>query len=456
MIERYIEYYKNMLYRTQDHLRYFDNSLAEHELEDSILEVLDLISSEDSIDDIREILSSRSNIRNEFLKLFRDRKIAPCASISYGTKNYSLNMFYGYSKETEQDIKRNFVSRPKKSLEKDIFDLFSTSSLFTYLSILLLEEKGIISFSDSLGDYLKVSDDIKDVTIMSLLTFKTCFETVKPYTLANSKEELWYLLKNANVVSEFVNSDINFLFLKLIIEKVTGYSYSDFIKKEFSDKYNLVDTTCNVDSKNLRLVNTNYDSYYFSDGTLVTNTFYKEGKTHDRLAHFFSNNGNYATGSSGVFSTHSDMKKLFSAILNGKLVKNNNLLNSGTICDNPYFSDFGHYFSDNSIHISDDRGAILNLDPTMGNFSLLTANPTHNRVRYVDPVFEKRIMEDKKGKRSIILPSKEEKIISDSFLTDTKDLMHAVSKLLFQYTVLEDILNKELKQEKKKSKTISL
>lgn len=454
MLDRYIEYYKNVLYRTQDHLGYFNN-FDEKELENCILEVLELVSEEDSIDDIRAILSSRSNIKKEFLKLFRDKKIASCASISYGTKNYFETMSYGYAKEVEQDVKRNFISKHKKLGEKDIFDLFSISSLFTYLSILILADKGVISLSDGIGKYLKVSDEIKNVSISSLLTFRTSFETIKPIKLANNKEELWYLLKNSIPTSNFSNSEINFLFLKLVIEKATGISYQDFIKEVFSDKFKLLDTSCSVDPYNVRLVNTNFDSYYFNDGTLVTNTCYNDGKTHDRLAHFFSNSSNYPTGSSGVFSTHQDMRKLISVILNGKLVKNSTLSQNSMDC-NKVYSCFEPYFSGNSIHIFDDKGAILQMDPTMKSYSLLTANPTHNRVRYLGSSIKHLIKEDLKGKRTIVLPNGEEKIVTDSFLEDTKNLMHSVSKLLFQYTILEDVFVKELDSKKKKSKKISL
>jgi len=125
-----------------------------------------------------------------------------------------------------------------------IFELASVSKPFTAMAIVLLKEQSKLSYDDSLARYFPQLPQYKNVTIRQLLHHNGGLPDYMK--IADTAWDKSKILTNRSLLDLLVQSNVPLLFepdtrneysntgyalLALIIEKVSGQSYADFLKK---------------------------------------------------------------------------------------------------------------------------------------------------------------------------------------------------------------------------------
>lgn len=156
--------------------------------------------------------------------------IANSDSIVY---NYS----FGYSNIQSE----NLIS------DSTLFPIASLTKQFTSTGILILQENKMLSINDKISDYLEVPSSMNNVTIQNLMNHTSGIPNYWYHNIANNKDSILNfhfnndsLLFESNTNQKYCNS--GYFFLGLIIEKVSGFSYNDFLKKNIFDKVGMIHT----------------------------------------------------------------------------------------------------------------------------------------------------------------------------------------------------------------------
>lgn len=130
------------------------------------------------------------------------------------------------------------------------FHLASVSKQFTSVAVMMLEEEGKLSYTDTVGRYIE-NFPYKDITIHQLLNhtsglpdiseyipqflgfWDTCKIAVNndiPWILSNLKPSVKFLPGR-----RFSYSNTGYIILALIVERVSGLTYGDFLKQRIFD-----------------------------------------------------------------------------------------------------------------------------------------------------------------------------------------------------------------------------
>lgn len=229
----------------------------------------------------------------------------------------------------------------KKKIDKNThYQVSSMTKTITGAAILQLSDSGKLELDDTLDMYFDAKGDykyLKNVSIAKLLDLEVSFGAYNSEILRNkeSRNTLKNLIKNGNGATEYITNHIldvgtesgsnqahsNYYLLGLIIEKVSGKSYKDYIQKNIFDK---------VGMKNSFVVNQEQPLIGFN---VDINSW------RDEKVNAFFNDYEFMFSSFGVVSTIGDMFKFYNAVLEGKLTKTN-------IIDsiNKFYSNYGFGF----------------------------------------------------------------------------------------------------------------
>ena len=144
-----------------------------------------------------------------------------------------------------------------------LFPLGSVSKQFCATAVLLLQEEGKLSVNDTLAKYFPEYEIGKDITIQNLLTMRSGIRDhvnidydykgheipTDQYTLLNTstaKENHkaitdWLFTQELKFTpgSSYSYSNANFLLLSIIVEKVSGIAYPDFVKENIFAPLNM-------------------------------------------------------------------------------------------------------------------------------------------------------------------------------------------------------------------------
>ncbi|EZH74172.1 hypothetical protein ATO12_14985 [Aquimarina atlantica] len=124
-----------------------------------------------------------------------------------------------------------------KSTPKTVFDIGSITKQFTGAAILKLEMQGKLSVEDKLSKYIvNVPKDKQDITLHHLLTHSSGFQDVigGDYENISTQDFIEEAFKGELVFkpgTRFRYSNIGYSFLGIIIEKVSGMSYEEYLMK---------------------------------------------------------------------------------------------------------------------------------------------------------------------------------------------------------------------------------
>ncbi len=149
---------------------------------------------------------------------------------------------YGYNNKKE-----NIKNRPETT-----FGIGSITKQFVAVSILQLEEKGLLSVEDSLDKYLADYKYGKEIRLKNLLNHSSGIvgftNTGDFLSLVNksSQEDMYGLIKNEDLLfkpgSNYNYSNSNYLILGMVVEKVSGLSLEDYIEENILSKLGMDST----------------------------------------------------------------------------------------------------------------------------------------------------------------------------------------------------------------------
>jgi len=186
------------------------------------------------------------------------------------------------------------------------FNLVGLSKSYTSIAVLKLVEKGRISLDDNLTEIFNDFPEYgKDVKIKYLLSHTSGLENYNEDKV-NSLNGVFEFLKSKNDLkyqagTKMEHSNSDYPLLALIIEKVSGISYSDFLNKNIFKKLKMENTIVASNAKNVVNVALPHS---------INNMRYIVNETE-----------NYIYGEQGIYSNIYDIAKLDKALYTDKLLK---------------------------------------------------------------------------------------------------------------------------------------
>lgn len=194
-----------------------------------------------------------------------------------------------------------------------IYDVGSVSKLYTTTAIMILEEQGKLSYSDTLPMFFdNVPADKQGITIKMLLT-----HTSGIYAEENDNHNVTKEAEVTRILSQKLSfepgtdykySNAGFTLLAAIIEEVSGEYYEDFLESEIFDPLGFKSTGFP-------------NSGYLKDKPAVSGTL--NGVNYGNVTNF--DFGWYSKGYADVLTTPRELTYFFNALINQKLIGPDNL-----------------------------------------------------------------------------------------------------------------------------------
>ncbi|NGP77423.1 serine hydrolase [Balneolaceae bacterium YR4-1] len=158
---------------------------------------------------------------------------------------------YGFAQKYRYGMEE--LKNPEPMQVEHLFDLASLTKVFaTTFGIMVLNDRGQLSLNDPVSDYLEgfKRESRQEITIRHLLTHSSGLPQWFPlYYLASNKEERleaisgmpleWKVGKGRHY------SDLGFMILGDVIERVSGQTLDEFLQQEFYGMLNLSKTVFN-------------------------------------------------------------------------------------------------------------------------------------------------------------------------------------------------------------------
>ncbi len=315
---------------------------------------------------------------------------------------------------------RSLLPNIEKMTTDTIFDLASlTKPVATATSIMILIEQGKLRLSDTVGDFIPDLDDpeAKKITVQQLLThtsgYRPDFDLGERWTgregmLAALKREKLRNLRG----TKFVYSDIGFIVLGEIVERVSettldvfvkkkqlsAFPFSDFIRQEAHNKIpnagilhpewlKRIAPTENVCGQQSYLGGTPYGGCNSASEIL-------RGEVHDPTSHRMWG----VAGHAGLFSTADDLAKYCQMLLNGGILDGKRVLSPSTAAlmtspnvisekgetrglgwdiDTSFSSNRGELFPLGSFGHTGFTGTGIWIDPLSETFVIFLSNRVH-------------------------------------------------------------------------------
>lgn len=295
---------------------------------------------------------------------------------------------YGNAQITPQNVlmKKNTV-----------FDLASlTKPIATALSIMILQERGLLKIGDRLGDTLPVfkNTGCDNTTIKQLLTHTSGLPAWYPTYLIPENERLQRLASLATGKQEVVYSCLGYILLGKVIEHVSGITLDRFLRQNITKKVGLntlrfgpvSDTTEVAPTEQGNAHEQKIAKQYGDISGIKWRRHLLQGEVHDGNA-FYGFQG--VAGNAGLFSNIEDLVRFTRAYLAGEIIDSDTLAlmtknhTSGEEkrslgwCFDPYPgvlspTAFGH---------TGFTGTMLVIDPQRNLIIILLANAVHPRVK---------------------------------------------------------------------------
>lgn len=216
----------------------------------------------------------------------------------------------------------------KDNTIQSVFPIGSITKSFTAVSIMQLEEKGLLSLDDPISKYIDGHVRGDDITIHHLLTHTSGLTREGKFLGEYGvplNENVEYIAKNNKIQFEpgedFLYSNAGYIMLAGIIEKVSGESYNDYIKNNIFDPLGMDASRGGIDNT------------YAEDQPIGYQIKTGEPSTM-KIFNFMS-----ITGSGNLYSTTEDMFKYSRTLCNEALLTRESLDKIFT----PYFGDWSSY-----------------------------------------------------------------------------------------------------------------
>lgn len=217
----------------------------------------------------------------------------------------------------------NFRKRKPLNL-KTAFQLASVSKTITAVAVLMLVNRNKLSLQDTLGKFFP-DFPYKKITVENLLSHRSGLPEYMYIADSLWQDKRNICLRNKDVLDILYNfrptryyppdkrynySNTNFALLALIIEKVSGKSYSEFLKEEI-----------------FRPLKMNSSFVKKCGGNNCKNIAYGYIRWHRKVYDYYLDG---VVGDKGIYSTVEDLFKFDSALNSGKLIPQELLLKAFT------------------------------------------------------------------------------------------------------------------------------
>ena len=282
-----------------------------------------------------------------------DNKLIPGAVIEIKKGSQVIcKKAFGFAERNDDN--NHPLVHPLPMTTSDLFDLASlTKVVGTTTSIMLLVDRGLIKVDDPVGRYLPAFDtgDKKQITIRHLLTHTAGLISWYPlFYRANNKQQAYKLIDELPLAYPVGKSrhysDLGFILLGEIIEKVSGMSLDQFDQKNIFIPLGMRQTTYNPLAKGFtRFAATSHGNPY--ETRMVHDTslgfVFKEispdewngWRTHTLRGEVNDGNAWYAlagvSGHAGLFATVDDLQKLVDMLMNGGKVRGKQFICEKTV-----------------------------------------------------------------------------------------------------------------------------
>ena len=250
---------------------------------------------------------------------------------------------------------RALVPNVEKMTVDTIFDVASlTKVVATTTSIMILVERGQIRLNDTIGKFIPEIEDenVKKITIQQLMThisgFAPDFDLREKWTGREGMLNALYKEKLRQPSgTKFVYSDINFIVLGEIIERISGLSEDDFVRSFLTGKvgtyrsgfrrmsyvnnpsvgsmFNTQPIGLIAPTENIKGQNSYLGSTFEGDEKTGNNIL--RGFVHDPTA--FRMGG--VAGHAGLFSTGDDLARFCQMLLNGGILDGKRIMSAATV-----------------------------------------------------------------------------------------------------------------------------
>ena len=250
-------------------------------------------------------------------KTAEEKKVSELISAIEGLEAYGFSGGLMIEKEDDIIYTSGFGHADFENLIKNTdrtrFDLGSVTKHFTAVAILKLEQDGLLHTNDAINTYLDIIDSVKgSIKIRQLLDHTSGFEKDPKYS--NKKDfslaiDVPILINRLALKSSpgeaFRYSNFGYCVLSLIIEKVSGKQYQDFMRDGFFIPLGMTNT-----------------SFYQRGSDSTTSLGYENtGLTMERVDPYgFSDLPLWRGGASGIVTTFKDMNTWFRALFGKKLL----------------------------------------------------------------------------------------------------------------------------------------
>jgi len=249
---------------------------------------------------------------------------------------------YGYAQK--YDFNHHLLNPPGKMTTSHLFDIASlTKVIGTTTSIMLLVDRGLIKVDDPVGKYIKSFDTLekKKITIRHLLTHTAgLYEWYPLYYRSSNKDSTYKIIGELSLMfpvgGQRRYSDLGFMLLGEIIEKVSGLPLEQFMSQNIFKPLGMNNTVFNplLKRKFTKIAATSHGNPYEKrmvyDSTLGFKikdldprqwngwrNYTLRGEVNDGNT-WYANRG--ISGAAGLFSTVSDLQKLVDMLMNkGKI-----------------------------------------------------------------------------------------------------------------------------------------
>jgi uncharacterized protein YbbC (DUF1343 family)/CubicO group peptidase (beta-lactamase class C family) len=280
--------------------------------------------------------------------------------------------------------------------EDTIFDMASlTKCMATATAVMQLEEQGKIRLNDTVAKYIPEfgKNGKEQITIRQLVThFSGLREDLDLKVAWQSKATAYQMAHDETPVapagSEFRYSDINYIMLGELVERISGMSLDEYAQKNIFKPLDMEHTRYlpPVDWME-KIAPTEFDE---------TNHMLW-GTVHDPTARRMGG----VAGHAGVFSTAGDVSKFAQAMLDAKFVisaasiqkmitpqqppNSVEMRGVGWDIDTPFSSNRGEMLPIGSFGHTGFTGTSLWIDPTTNSYIILLTNAVHPRLRPGSP-----------------------------------------------------------------------
>lgn len=420
-----------------------------------------------SLTTLRLKLFLQSGLKEIIDNFVKQTKITPGIILDFGTFKNRDTILCGNRQEVI--LQNSKLVKEELPIEEDtIFDLASTSKIFTAVVMLMLEEDKLIDVFEPVQKYVPEFVNLGNTTIYDLLKFRVNVVTLERIDSAKNKEEALEILYHAyprDVQLQNAYTDIGAMILRVVAERVTDMKFDKLLETLIFRRCNMNNTYLNVPSYDLdKVANENYSTIINKDSKVITRYDNIPGTVHDPKAKAMGHIDGIAPGHAGFFSSKNDMIKFANKLINGNLIKNDSLFSisdteTGFVDEDRYTKFFGSLvylkqpdpkylsvyppLSGRAFMSPGFAGTELVIDP-LNKITLFVASPRlHNRIYHVDKSQMSNIKIDEHNKKTFIMPDGSEKIICSDYAKSKEALVTLALDLALQYQLLEQLVTNE-------------